>query len=167
MDEQSPRKPSRPLFEGVSEGRSRNMQANRGKDTKPEMEVRRLLHALGYRYRLHRRDLPGKPDLVFPARRRVIEVRGCFWHGHGCHPLGQLPKSRTDYWAPKIARNKERDVRNIAALRDQGWDVLEVWECRIRTAREAVVMELVEFLGPVNARSERLGVEGKPDRGPK
>lgn len=87
----------RRAFEGVSEGRRRNMQANRSKDTKPETTIRRLLHAEGYRFRIHRYDLPGRPDIVFPSRRVIIEVRGCFWHGHGCR-LGQLPGNRQDYW---------------------------------------------------------------------
>jgi DNA mismatch endonuclease, patch repair protein len=127
------------------------MQANRGKDTAPEMVVRRLLHVLGYRYRLHRRDLPGKPDVTFSARRKVIEIRGCFWHGHGCHPLGQLPRSRTDYWGPKIAATKARDQRNMTALRAQGWKVLEIWECRVRSVPNEIRNELVAFLGPVRA----------------
>jgi DNA mismatch endonuclease Vsr len=143
------------MFEGVTEGRRRNMQANKGKDTKPEMTVRQLLHRLGYRYRLHRRDLPGRPDLVFPSRRKVIEVRGCFWHGHGCFPLGQLPKSRTDYWGPKIAGNKARDARNMAALQAAGWDALEIWECRARAAPEEVAAEVMRFLGPVSAPGQR------------
>ena len=140
-----------PAFEGVSEGRRRNMQANRGKDTRPEMTVRRLLHSLGYRYRLHRRDLPGKPDLVFPGRRKVIEVRGCFWHGHGCSPLGQLPKTRTDYWTPKIGGNKARDLRNMALLHERGWQVAEVWECQIITDLPAVAECLISFLGSQSA----------------
>lgn len=124
------------------------MQANRAKDTKPEMTVRRLLHALGYRFRLHRRDLPGRPDLVFIGRRKIIEVRGCFWHGHGCFPLGQRPQSRTDYWGPKIEGNRSRDLRNVMKLRGLGWEVLEVWECRVRAGGDALRDELVTFLGP-------------------
>lgn len=137
-----------PSWPDVDAGRRRNMQANRGKHTKPELAVRRMLHALGYRYRLHRRDLPGRPDVVFPSRRKIVEVRGCFWHGHGCFPLGQMPRSRTDYWGPKIVGNKERDARNLAALRSAGWDVLEIWECKIRAAPDNVRRDLVEFLGP-------------------
>lgn len=139
----------RPLFPDVTPGRRRNMQANRGKDTKPELVVRRLLHGLGYRFRLHRGDLPGRPDLVFPGRQKIIEVRGCFWHGHGCHPLGQVPRARADYWVPKIAGNKERDLRNVTALRSLGWEVLEVWECAVRADGEALRQKLVRFLGPV------------------
>jgi DNA mismatch endonuclease, patch repair protein len=125
------------------------MQANRGENTVPEMVVRRLLHALGYRYRLHRRDLPGKPDIAFAGRRKVVEIRGCFWHGHGCFPLGQPPKSRTTYWVPKIATTKARDERNMTALRAADWKVLEIWECRVRAAPEEILAELISFLGPV------------------
>lgn len=121
----------------------------------PEMVVRRLLHAHGYRYRLHLRELPGKPDIVFPRRHKIIEVRGCFWHGHGCHPLGQLPKLRTGYWGPKIATTQARDKRNMVALRATGWQVMEIWECRVRATLDEVGHELQAFLGPVRAgRSE-------------
>lgn len=130
------------------------MQANKGKDTQPELVVRRMLHALGYKFRLHRRDLPGKPDMVFPSRRKILEVRGCFWHGHGCFPLGQLPRSRTDYWEPKIAGNRKRDAENVAKLRTAGWEVMEIWECRVRNAPNEICGELVEFLGrPVAGQS--------------
>jgi DNA mismatch endonuclease (patch repair protein) len=122
------------------------MVANRSKDTKPELLLRRLLHAEGYRYRLHRRDLPGSPDIVFPSRRKIVEVRGCFWHGHGCAVLGQLPKSRTEYWTPKIAGNKERDAKNLRLIGELGWDVLEVWECQLRTSPDGVVQEVIKFL---------------------
>ena len=132
----------------VSDGRRHNMQANRGKNTAPEIAVRRLLHASGYRFRTHLGNLPGKPDIVFTARHKVVEVRGCFWHGHGCSPLGLLPRSRTEYWIPKINGNRERDTRNLASLRDLGWLVAEVWECRIRSEPERVRQELIEFLGP-------------------
>ena len=143
------------------------MLANKGKNTKPEMVVRRLLHRLGYRYRLHAKELPGKPDVVFSARRKVVLVAGCFWHGHGCFPLGQLPKSRTEYWTPKIAGNKARDARNMTALRADGWELLELWECRIRAAPDEVARELVAFLGPVvfDARDQPAGVAGRGGRG--
>lgn len=112
--------------------RSEIMSRVRAKNTKPEMVVRRLLHAAGYRYRLHARDLPGKPDLVFPARRKVIFINGCFWHRHRDCALARLPKSRIEFWTDKLERNRERDERNVEALRDQGWEVLTVWECEIR-----------------------------------
>jgi DNA mismatch endonuclease (patch repair protein) len=153
--EMAPHSSGRPLFEGVTAGRRRNMQANRGKNTKPEMTVRRMLHGMGYRFRLHIRALPGCPDVVFAARRRVVEIRGCFWHGHGCHPLGQIPKSRKDYWEPKIAGNKARDGRNLTSLNALGWKVLELWECEIRSRPDEIAGDLVSFLGPV--RISRLG----------
>lgn len=140
------------VFDGVSEGRRRNMQANRSKNTKPETTIRCLLHAEGYRFRLHRTDLPGRPDIVFPARRMIIEVRGCFWHGHGCR-LGQLPSNRQDYWRPKIAATKERDQRNVSALREANWHVIEVWECEVRADTTAVMDRLREILGPPRSRS--------------
>lgn len=103
------------------------MSRIRGKDTKPEMTIRRGLHARGFRFRLHVKDLPGRPDIVLPRWRAVIEVRGCFWHGHeGC---GRMPKSRQEFWGPKIMNNRERDVRNEWALQDIGWRLLVVWEC--------------------------------------
>lgn len=128
--------------------RSERMSRVRGADTKPEMLVRRLVHGMGYRYRLHRRDLPGTPDLVFASRRKVIFVHGCFWHRHpdpGC-PLARLPKSRLDFWKPKLEGNKERDVRNQARLEELGWYVMVVWECQLRDV-EAPRARIEEFLG--------------------
>ena len=125
--------------------RRRIMQAVKGKDTAPEISVRRLLHAAGFRYRLHAKSLPGRPDIVFPARGKVIFVHGCFWHGHGCQN-GRLPKSRLDYWAPKIEANKERDARKEAELRDLGWDVLVLWQCETKNAEE-LRTRLWTFLG--------------------
>lgn len=113
------------------EQRSKRMARVRGKDTKPEMRVRRLVHGLGYRYRLHRSDLPGKPDLVFPSRRKVIFVHGCFWHRHPNCALARMPKSRQDFWQPKLDANRERDLANQERLRERGWDVLVVWECML------------------------------------
>ncbi len=140
------------------------MQANVGKNTKPELTIRKILHKLGYRYRLHAKGLPGKPDIVFTARRKIVEHRGCYWHGHGCFPLGQLPKSRTEYWGPKIAGNQARDARNMALLRADGWEVLELWECRVRAAPDEIAGELVAFLGPVSVpgRKRRTGAQGDP-----
>lgn len=127
--------------------RSANMSRIRSKDTKPEMLVRRLLHALGYRYRLHRRDLPGAPDLVFPSRQKVILVHGCFWHQHkGCID-GRLPKSHEDYWLPKLRRNVERDRRNIAKLQRRGWKVMKLWECEILKGK-TMQERLINFLDP-------------------
>lgn len=118
--------------------RSSRMALVRAKDTKPELLVRRLVHGMGYRYRLHRRDLPGTPDLVFPARSKVIFIHGCFWHRHAHCALARLPKSRGDFWLPKLTANAERDARNVRALRRLGWSVLTIWECQLGdTARLA------------------------------
>jgi DNA mismatch endonuclease (patch repair protein) len=111
--------------------RSRIMSAIRKKDTKAELVVRRLLHVMGYRFRLHRRDLPGCPDVVLPRHRAVVMVHGCFWHRHANCRHANLPRSRTEYWLPKLARNVERDKRSIAALEALGWRVLVVWECEL------------------------------------
>lgn len=125
--------------------RSRIMKAVKGKDTKPEMAVRRLVHSLGYRYRLHRRDLPGCPDLVFGPRRKVIFVHGCFWHGHDCKRGARQPKTNPDYWRQKIDRNRARDHATQEALRAVGWDVMTVWECEVRDVQLADRLRL--FLG--------------------
>lgn len=101
------------------------------KDTVPEIKVRRLLHAMGYRFRLHRKDLAGKPDIVLPARRKVIFVHGCFWHAHGCR-IGRPPKSRPEFWGPKLARNRARDQQNQDALIKDGWEVMIVWQCETK-----------------------------------
>jgi DNA mismatch endonuclease (patch repair protein) len=111
--------------------RSFIMSSVRTKHTGPEVVVRKLLHSLGYRYSLHRSDLPGKPDLAFPARRKAIFVHGCYWHGHGCR-WGKLPKSKLDYWAPKIAANRARDVKKRAELKRAGWRTMVVWQCQLR-----------------------------------
>jgi DNA mismatch endonuclease (patch repair protein) len=112
--------------------RSEIMARVRSKDTRPEMRVRKLAFALGYRYRLHDRKLPGCPDLVFGPRRKVIFVHGCFWHRHAKCALARLPKSRLDFWIPKLEGNKLRDQRNRRALARRGWKVLTIWECQLR-----------------------------------
>ena len=107
------------------------MSGIRGKDTKPEIVVRRLLHRLGYRFRLHCKDLPGRPDIVLPKWRTVIFVNGCYWHGHkDCH-LFRLPKTRTEFWSKKIEGNQARDQRNYIVLEAAGWKVLVIWECAV------------------------------------
>ena len=111
--------------------RSARMALIRGKNTKPELLVRRLVHSLGYRYRLHRSDLPGKPDMVFPGRGKIVLVHGCFWHRHKECALARLPKSRGEFWLPKLEGNAKRDARNIRALRRQGWGVMTIWECQL------------------------------------
>ena len=111
--------------------RSRIMASVGTKDTCAEMGVRRMVHRMGYRYALHRSDLPGKPDLVFPSRHKVIFVHGCFWHGHRCR-YGRLPKSSQEYWQTKIETNKRRDRRQRRELTRHGWDVLVVWQCHLK-----------------------------------
>jgi DNA mismatch endonuclease (patch repair protein) len=111
--------------------RSKQMSLVRSKDTKPELLVRRLVHRLGFRYSLHKGDLPGKPDLVFPSRKRIIFVHGCFWHAHDCR-LGRMPKSRLRYWTPKIERNSIRDALTLRRLRGMRWRCLVLWECQLR-----------------------------------
>lgn len=126
------------------ERRSANMAKIRAKHTKPEMLVRRMVHGMGFRYRLHRKDLPGKPDMVFGPRRKVIFVHGCFWHLHECRD-GRIPSSRRDYWEPKLRRNAERDAEQLAALQAAGWQVLTVWECETKD-RAALENRLADFL---------------------
>lgn len=129
----------------AAEIRHRTMQAVKSKDTKPELIVRRLLHSLGYRYRLHVKDLPGKPDLVFPARRKIIFVHGCFWHGHDCRRGARVPKTNTDYWVSKVSRNRKRDQVEITQLNDLGWEVLIIWECEVKDI-EKLGQRLKSFL---------------------
>lgn len=118
------------------ERRSVNMRQIRGKNTAPELAVRKLCRELGFTgYRIHREDLPGKPDLAWIGRRLAIFVHGCFWHGHNCLEGTRKPKSNRDYWIPKIEHNQQRDTKNIAALRASGWKVLVIWECEIMEQR--------------------------------
>jgi DNA mismatch endonuclease (patch repair protein) len=127
--------------------RSERMGRVRAKDTKPEMVVRRLVHSLGYRYRLHNRSLPGRPDLVFAKRRKVIFVHGCFWHRHSAScPLTRMPKSRLDFWVPKFEGNKRRDAENEAKLKAMGWDFLVVWECQLGSL-DSLGGRVRDFLG--------------------
>lgn len=122
------------------------MSLIRSKDTRPEMAVRRLVHGMGYRYRLHRRDLPGHPDLVFPSRKKVIFVNGCFWHQHKGCKVARKPKSNKEYWLPKLRATKERDARNQRRLKAAGWNVMIVWECQIRDLKRLQKI-IGEFLG--------------------
>jgi DNA mismatch endonuclease (patch repair protein) len=119
----------------TADQRSANMRAIKSTGTGPEMTVRRLVHAMGYRYRLHRSDLPGKPDLVFGPKRKAIFVHGCYWHGHGCRVGGKGAKSNQQFWGPKIAGNRARDQRTAVALRNDGWKILVIWECEIRNGK--------------------------------
>lgn len=124
--------------------RSRIMAAVRTRNTGAEIAVRSLVHRLGYRYSLSRNDLPGKPDLVFVSRRKVIFVHGCFWHGHSCR-YGRLPKSRITYWKPKITANKLRDRKQAARLKKTGWSVMIIWQCQIKR-RDSLEARIKDFL---------------------
>ena len=147
--------------------RSRNMAAIKGKDTKPEMIVRRLVHGLGFRYSLHKKDLPGRPDLVFSSRRKVILVHGCYWHMHDCRWGRVVPATRTEFWQTKRSVNVRRDHTNHEALESLQWKVLVVWECETRDL-DALSTRLVAFLnGRRNKRrirqaSSPAGVGAKP-----
>jgi DNA mismatch endonuclease (patch repair protein) len=125
--------------------RSENMRKIRAKNTSPEMLVRRLVHGMGFRYRLHVPGLPGKPDLVFPRLNKIIEVRGCFWHQHGKCIDSHIPKSRLDYWLPKLQRNQGRDVANLRRLKALGLRVLVVWECEVKNEKK-LIAKLRRFL---------------------
>lgn len=116
----------------VSVERSRIMRAVKSSDTQPELKVRRTVFGMGYRYRLHRKDLPGKPDIVFVARQKVIFVHGCFWHGHNCSRGARVPKRNKSYWTYKIGRNKQRDKSSQLRLKKAGWDYLVLWECELK-----------------------------------
>lgn len=116
--------------------RSRTMRAVKSKDTKPEVVIRRLVHALGFRFRLHRVDLPGSPDLVFSKKRKIIFVHGCFWHGHSCARGARQPKTNTEYWLRKIEGNRRRDKQSLAELRRLGWNILVLWECQLKEPKK-------------------------------
>ena len=128
------------------ERRSANMARIRSQNTSPEVSLRKVIHGLGYRFRLHRNDLPGKPDLVFPSRKKVIFVHGCFWHQHTECREGRVPGSRPEYWGPKLRRNQERDALAQTSLKKQGWRYLVVWECELKDIT-AVLKRVKRFLG--------------------
>jgi len=121
------------------------MSRVRGRETSPEIKVRSLTHRLGYRFRLHRKNLPGKPDLVFPFRKKVIFVHGCFWHGHDCPRGKRTPKTNTEYWIEKIRKNIERDAKNQSQLQSLGWNVLVIWECEIKNL-DKIACKINEYL---------------------
>lgn len=152
------------------------MSRVRSKNTKPEMLIRRALHRAGLRYRLHGARLPGRPDMVFPSKRAVIFVHGCFWHGHDC-PLFRLPATRTDFWSEKIDRNRTRDSRVLKELTSSGWRVLTIWECSVRGPARLDMQELVgearDFILGDERQAELYGQRrgrpsaaagGRPDR---
>ncbi|MDP3515676.1 MAG: very short patch repair endonuclease [Pseudohongiella sp.] len=140
--------------------RSRNMSAIKGKDTKPEMIVRTLLFAKGYRYRLNNRKLPGRPDLAFRQYEAAVFVHGCFWHMHGC-PAFKLPRSNTEWWREKLESNRQRDIRSISALAESGWRVGIVWECSIRGKGKLNATDITQILEDwLQSNREQLILEG-------
>ena len=128
------------------EQRSYCMSRIRKKDTAPELVVRRVVHKLGYRFRLHRKDLPGCPDIVLPRHKKIIFVHGCWWHRHNCRLGRRCPKSRQEYWLPKLQGNKDRHKRNTCVLRNRGWKVLTVWECQTKMS-DKLTAKITQFLG--------------------
>ena len=131
------------------EARSALMSRIRGKDTKPEIVVRRTLHSLGYRYRLHAKELPGSPDIVMRPRKKAIFVHGCFWHAHEGCGIARIPKTRAEFWENKFGRNRARDLRNTRMLVDEGWRVLTIWECQTRKGIDALPAVLRSFVEDV------------------
>ncbi|WP_082885133.1 very short patch repair endonuclease [Bradyrhizobium stylosanthis] len=138
--------PRRPIFdpEAVGAARSRIMRSIPQKDTKPEVLVRKTIHAMGFRFRLHDRNLPSRPDIVLRCHKAIIQVHGCFWHQHGCS-LSSIPRTRTEYWLPKLARNVERDAANVRLLEGMGWRVLTVWECDLKEPKR-IARKLKAFI---------------------
>ena len=127
--------------------RSKIMSKITGKDTKPELIIRKALFSEGYRYRLHRKDLPGKPDIVFTSRKKVIFINGCFWHGHNCK-RATLPATNKDFWKKKIDGNKKRDKKNLSKLKSMGWKTLTIWQCKIKKKTiEVQIDKIKSFLG--------------------
>ena len=145
-----------------AEQRSLLMGRIRSKDTQPERVVRSIIHRMGYRFRLHQKDLPGKPDVVLSRHRKIVLIQGCFWHGHTCR-LASKPKSNTSYWQTKIATNRARDLRNTATLAEQGWKVLELWECEIRAG--LFLQKLRRFMGaPVTPKPNAGKRQGRSEQ---
>lgn len=126
--------------------RSERMALVRAKDTRPEIQIRRIVYSLGFRYRLHVSALPGKPDLVFSRRRKVIFVHGCFWHRHPRCALARLPKSKRAFWIPKLTENRSRDLRTARRLRNRGWKILTLWECQVKKDVGQIEKKIRRFL---------------------
>lgn len=145
------------------EKRSRMMSGIQGKDTKPEMLVRKGLHALGFRYRLHDRNLPGRPDLVFPKYNAIIEVNGCFWHMHDCH-LFKWPSTREEFWRSKLEGNRARDERNYETLREMGWRLLVIWECALKGKTSLSLDEVIDRTTSwLESDSKWMEIQGRPE----
>jgi DNA mismatch endonuclease (patch repair protein) len=147
------RPPRNAPWPGVPTKTRRIMAAIHGRNTKPELLVRRLLHSLGYRYRIHLRSVGGRPDISFPKRKKAIFVHGCFWHGHECR-AGRVPGTRPEFWRGKLQANKDRDLRHLRALVDAGWEALVIWECELKDAG-ALERKLCGFLGERRFRPNR------------
>lgn len=142
------------------ETRSRMMSGIRGKDTQPEMLIRKLLHGRGFRYRLHDKKLPGKPDIVLPRYRAVIMIHGCFWHGHDCH-LFRWPSTRSEWWQKKIKGNRDHDSLIIAKLKDSGWRQAYVWECALKGKQKLSVEQIAdEIVLWLNSNSPDIEIRG-------
>ncbi len=137
-----------------AEARSRIMSCVKSRNTAPELRVRTSLHAAGFRFRLHRPDLPGKPDIVLPRYKTVVFVNGCLWHGHNCR-RGRMPEAHHEYWTEKIARNVARDERNRQALLDSGWNVVVIWECDMAAGIDNLLNQLRELKNKDNAAAEK------------
>ena len=143
----------------VDERTSLRMKRVRRQNTAPELAVRKILSANGYRYRLHRNDLPGTPDVVFAGRRKVVFVHGCFWHGHANCVRGSLPERRALYWQDRIRKNQERDLRTASELRRMGWSICVVWECETRDS-DALTRKLIRFLLGSDKKQNLAGPSG-------
>lgn len=147
--------------------RSRMMSGIHSRDTRPEMLIRKALYAQGFRYRLHDKTLPGKPDLVFPKYKAVVFIHGCFWHGHDCR-FFKVPQTRTDFWLAKIAGNRQRDERQLALLRQAGWRVLLVWECATRKRGHLSFDMMIDYvrnwliMGTCTAQLTETGLQPLP-----
>jgi DNA mismatch endonuclease (patch repair protein) len=136
--------------------RSAMMSGIRGKNTKPELQVRKALFGMGYRFRLHRKDLPGRPDIVLPGRRVAILVHGCFWHGHEDCRYAKTPSTRTDFWISKLNSNRQRDIRDLEKLQASGWRTLVIWECYLRqtSAHASLAVELRKWIEEEHGSAE-------------
>ena len=136
------------------------MAAIRGRDTRPEILIRKGLHARGFRFRLHAKDLAGRPDLVLPKHRAVLFVHGCFWHGHTC-PLFRWPKTRGEFWRDKIGRNRERDAAALAALQGQGWRIAVIWECALKGRGRLPLPQVIDSLAAwLFSDADEICIEG-------
>lgn len=153
------------MADHVSEAkRSAIMASVAGKNTQPEHFIRKLLFGMGYRFRLHDKKLPGKPDIVLKKYNAIILVNGCFWHGHTCHLFKGLPKTKTDFWQAKISKNKSRDLSNISKLQSLGWRTCIVWECALKRKHRLSTDSIVELLeGWLNSTDQTLEIYGIPN----